>query len=272
MRSMWKGHLNIGFVPMPIKLGGAVGDNDLPIHQYRKSDASAIGYRKYAKADGEEVTNDEIVKGYEVPDGRVVLLNDDDFDEAYGDVSRSAETIMFTSADRIPRVAAAKSYMVAPDKGGEKMYALLAASLNKTGKVMVIKLAMRQREILAVVYPVGPHLMVEGLEWAANVRKFDFAAPEDTASDAEHQQVEALIDVMADDFDHGAYADESQAKLAALVQKRIEGGEAVGPQTRPHAQEAGESFPDLMAAVQASIEARRPVPAPRKPRAKKVAA
>ena len=81
MRSTWKGHIQMALISIPVKLGGAVGKNDLDLHMYRKSDGSRIQFKKVAATDGTEVTMGEIVKGYETGDGSAVLFDDAELDD-----------------------------------------------------------------------------------------------------------------------------------------------------------------------------------------------
>src|SRR5580693_564308 len=119
VRSMWNGTISFGMMVIPVKLGTAVSDEDLPLHQVRESDGSRIGYRRYAKADGADVEYADVAKGYQAPDGRTVILTDADFTAAYGTKNREAKITSFTSASALPRTAHRQSYLVQPDKGGE---------------------------------------------------------------------------------------------------------------------------------------------------------
>lgn len=264
MRSMWKGSFGISLLNIPVKLGAAVGDGDLKLHQHRRSDGSRIKYIRTAEVDGAEVPYSEIVKGAEAPDGSVVLLEDDDLEKAFGEKSRNASILMFTDPVSIPRVAAGKAYVVQPDIGGEKTYKLLAESLQRTGKVAIVTIALRQRERMALVYAEDGYLYMESLEWVDDVRTPDFAVPDATVTDAEAAMADQLIESMTGEFDYSAYHDESKVRLAELVAAKVETGQAIAGAGTP---KASTSAPDVSAALEASIKAlkaAKEVPAPRK--------
>jgi DNA end-binding protein Ku len=263
IRSMWKGSFGISLLNVPVKLGAAVSDNDLKLHQHRKSDGSRIKYVRVAEADGQEVPYSDIVKGAEAVDGSVVLLTDDDLNEAFGEKSRNAKILMFTDPQSIPRVAAGKAYVVQPDTGGEKTYALLAGSLQRTGKVAVVTIALRQRERLALIYSDGGYLYMETLEWSDDVRTPDFTAPDVEITAAEADMADHLVAAMSGDFDYSAHHDESKQRLAELVAKKAETGQAISSATP----DTHSPAPDIASALEASLSAlksaQESVPEPR---------
>src|SRR6201986_5149394 len=79
MRSIWKGTVSFGLVSIGVKLFSATEEKDVSFHQVRRSDGSRIRYKRVAEADGEEVAYADIAKGYQLPDGEVVVLTDEDF-------------------------------------------------------------------------------------------------------------------------------------------------------------------------------------------------
>jgi DNA end-binding protein Ku len=259
---------------LPVRLSTVVSDESTELHQVRKSDGSRISYRRFAAADGEEVPYSQIAKGYELPDGRTVVLTDEDFEKAYGGKNRNAKILQFVAEDALPRTAAGTSYYVQPGAGGEKAYALLARTMADTGTAAVVSVALRQRETLALLYTNGDgYLILERLNWAADVKKPDFAAPDATLPGTELDLAEKLVTQMSGPFDWGAARDESAERLEKVVQEKIETGQVAGtPASRPE----GSPTPaqDLMAVLQASVAESKKNTAPaRKPRmARKAAA
>lgn len=264
MRAMWSGSFGISLLTIPVKLGAAVSDGDLKLHQHRRSDGSRIKYLRVAEADGAEVPYSEIVKGAETADGSVVLLEDKDLEQAFGEKSRNAKILMFTDPANIPRIAAGKAYVVQPDIGGEKTYALLAGALARTNKVAVVQIALRQRERLGLIYADEGYLYMESLEWVDDVRKPDFEAPDTEVTDAEAAMADQLVEQMSSNFDFSAYHDESKLRLAELVAAKAEVGQVFsGPTTGTNSMH----IPDVTAALSASISAmkaaKETVPEPR---------
>lgn len=273
-RTMWNGRVSgFGMIVIPIKLSNAVGDEGIKFRQVRKQDGSRIKYTRRALADGREVPYADIVKGYELANGEIVVLSDEDFEAAYGEKSRNAKLLAFTTPDSVPRTAAGPSYYVQPGEGSDQAYALLAEVLKRTGKVAVVSIAIGTRESLGVLYTPGDgYLVLEKLHWAADVRKPGFEAPAAPDAKSMLDLAEALVTEMTGTFNWEAFKDESEIRLNEMVQAKIGRGEAVGTPAPPSSNPAP---PDLAQALKASVEAAKaarkaaavPAPRTRRPRA-----
>ena len=274
MRSMWTGTVGFGPVVLPVRLGTAVSEDKSPLHQVRRSDGSRIRYKRIAEADGADVEFTDVVKGYEMPNGQIVKLEKTDFATAYGDKTHNARIVAFTTRDGIPRTASEKSYLVEPGKGGEVAYELLSEVLRRTGKVAVVSVAISDREALALLYTAGDgYLLLERLNWAAEVKAPDFAAPKTGITEEQIALAETLVGQMTKEFDWSAQADSSRAALEAVVAGKIENGEAVGVPSAATSVTAPANLTDILrASVAAAKAAKAPVPAARKPRTRKTAA
>jgi DNA end-binding protein Ku len=275
---MWDGTLGLGAaVVLPVKLSTVVSDDSAELHRYRKSDGSRIRMKRVAEADGASVEYADTQPGYELPDGTVVLLSEDDLRQAFGEKTRAAKILQFTAPDQLPRTAAGTSYYVQPGTNGDQPYALLAEVMKRTGKVAVVSLAIRKREVLAMLYTTGDgYLILERLNWAADVKKPDFAAPNVKLTAAELDLGENLVTQLSGPFNWAAHTDTSEERLAEVIQAKAETGQVLGvPAARP--ENAVTSGADLMAALTASVEqakaANAPAPARTRPsRAKAKAA
>jgi DNA end-binding protein Ku len=254
LRSIWSGAISLSLLNVPVKLGSATQDNHLGLRMVRKSDGSRIKFTRVSETDGKEVPWHEIVKGYDAPDGSLVLLEKKDFQEAYGEKNRVAKLIMFADAADVPPMAARSAYWVQADKGGEKTYALLASALQATGKVAILAFAMREREAMAVLRPVDGYLSLEALEWDADLLRPDFAAPANTATAAEQELALTLIETMSGKYDHAAQTDSSAEAVMAVIQGKIERGEV---RPAPAAPNAATGPADLMAVLQAAVAAKK---------------
>ncbi|MGH8940532.1 MAG: Ku protein, partial [Actinomycetes bacterium] len=78
MQSIWKGAISFGLVSIPVRLFGATEEKDIAFRQVHAADGGRIRYRRICEADGQEVAYADIAKGYELPDGDMVVLTDKD--------------------------------------------------------------------------------------------------------------------------------------------------------------------------------------------------
>src|SRR5262249_5756071 len=135
-----------------------------------KRDLSPVGYKRISKRTGREVKWSDVVKGYEYEKDRYVVLSDEDFKQANMKATQTIDIQAFVPGEEIPTQFYDTPYYLAPDKRGEKVFALLRETLRETGRVAVAQVVIRTTQHLAVVYPLGRALMLHTLRYAAELR------------------------------------------------------------------------------------------------------
>ena len=262
MRSIWSGSINVSVINIPMSLGSTTQKGGLELKMVRKTDGSPIRFTRVAEADGKEVDWDEIGKGYYAADGSLAVLTDQEVKDAYGEKNRVATLVKFTDPSNVPPMSVKSAYWVQPKPEGTKTYALLAEALHKTGKIAILKFAMRDRVNVAVLRAYDGYLALEALEWDADLVRPDFAAPAQTASDTEMELALTLIDTMTSKYDHAAETDTSREQVMAVIDSKIKAGDVIAPPERPG--NTGAAL-DLTAQLMASVEAQKPKEGETKP-------
>ena len=254
MRSIWKGSISFGLVTIPVKLYSATEEKDVSFHQVRRSDGSRIKYKRVAAADGEEVAYGEIAKGYELSSGETVVLTDDDFKDLPLTTSRAIDVLQFVPLEQVDPIYFAKSYYIEPDKAGTKLYVLLRDALEQSGKVAVVKVALRNRESLATLRVRDNVFVLETMLWPDEVRTPDFGFLEEDVEvrSQELAMAGSLIETLAGDFDPTQYKDSYREALQSVIDAKVAGREVVSTQEE---QPTTGTVVDLMAALRASVEA-----------------
>lgn len=263
MRAMWTGQLSWGMVVIPCKLGKAASEDAVTLHQVHKADGGRIRYARRCETCGEELEAGEIGKGAELATGETVMLGDDDLASLPLPTLKTIDVEYFCQASEIEPVAWQSSYYLWPNgAGGGRAYRLLHDALAETGKVAVCRIAMRQRESLAIVAPRDGVLLLITLYWPAEVRQPDFlpeleAAP--VPAEAERTMAATLIEVATRAFS----PDEHHDRYSEAVRALVDGRRGVQPAR------SSSGGADLAAALKASIDAAKPIRkrAPRKPKA-----
>ncbi len=254
MRSIWKGTISFGLVTIPVKLYAATEQRDITFRQVHRADGGQIKFRRVCSACGEEVPYADVAKGYPLPTGETVVLTDDDLASLPLVTGRTIEVLQFTLADQIDPILFAKSYYLEPEAVGVRPYVLLRTALERSGRVAVVKIALRQRESLATLRVRDGVFVLETMLWPDEVRAADFPfLEEDIGVRAQELKMAvSLIDTMTGDFEPSQYRDEYREALEQLIETKISGQEAVRPPEAP-----GEAAPaeDLIAALRASVEA-----------------
>src|SRR4051794_37634650 len=254
MRSIWKGAISFGLVTIPVKLYSATEEKDVSFHQVHREDGGRIRYKRVCQIDGEEVPYSDIAKGYELSSGEVVVLTDEDFADLPLTTSRTIDVLEFVPLEQVDPIYFAKSYYLEPDAAGAKPYVLLRQALEQSGRVALVKVALRQRESLATLRVRDVVFVLEMMLWPDEVREAEFGFLDDDIDvrQQELQMAQSLIDTLSGDFHPEQYSDNYREALQALIEAKVEGREVVQPE-----QPAGDTgtVVDLMAALRASGEA-----------------
>ena len=250
-QSIWKGSISFGLVSIPVRLFSATEEKDISFRQVHRDDGGRIRYKRVCSVDGEEVPYSDIAKGYELPDGEMVVLDDDDFANLPITSSRAVEVLSFVPADQIDAVQMGKPYYCDPTGADAKPYVLLRDSLEGAGKVAIVKVALRQRERLAMLRSREGVLVLQTLLWPDEVRepKFDFLDEDVTVRPQELQMAESYIAALSGDFEPEQYTDNYREALEEVIEAKVAGREVKAPVEAPR---SGQVV-DLMEALRRSV-------------------
>jgi len=243
MRAIWKGAVSFGLVNVPVRLYSATENHDVQFRQVHREDGGRIRYQRICGIDGEQVSYDDIAKGYETEDGQMVVLTDEDLADLPTRSSREIAVDKFVPADQIDPMLLDKSYYLEPDKTAAKPYALLRDALKAADRMAVVTV-LRVRDDVIVM---------QTMLWPDEIRSPQFASlGEDTeARPAELAMANMLVESLAGDYVPDDYEDDYQAAVESLVKSKLEGGEV---REVPAPQETGGEVVDLLAALQRSVE------------------
>ncbi len=256
MRSIWKGSISFGLVSIAVKVYSATEEKDIAFHQVHREDGGRIKYKRICSIDGEEVSYNDIAKGYELPDGDMVVLTDDDLAELPLTSSREIDVLQFVPLEQVDPIYFNKSYYLEPDPRAAKAYVLLRDTLEKSGRVAVVKVALRRREALATLRVRAGVITLETMLWPDEIRnpEFGFLDEDVDVRPAEIAMANGLVESLSGDFNPAEYTDQYRAALESVVEAKIEGRDLV-PAPDTTESEASGTVVDLVAALQASIAA-----------------
>jgi DNA end-binding protein Ku len=257
VRAIWKGAVSFGLVNVPVRLFAATQEHDIRFHQVHREDGGRIRMKRTCSVDGEEVPYDQIAKGYESPDGRLVVLDDEDFASLPLRTGREIEVVEFVPVEQVDPIMYGRTYYLEPEARAAKPYVLLREALEATQRLAVVKVAMRQRESLAVLRVRDRVIVLQTLLWPDEVRVADFDILDQDVElrPQELTMAQSLIESLASDFEPDAFEDEYATALSELVDAKLEGAPPI-----PAAEvEAGASTEvvDLLTALQRSVEKAR---------------
>ena len=253
---MWSGSISFGLVNIPVKLYAAVSRRSVRFNQIDRNTGARIKYKKVSADSGDEVTSDDIVKGYELPSGDYVTVSDDELAQLDPKASRTIDIEEFVDLADIDPVFYDSAYLLAPDKATAKPYALLARAMEQSGKVGIARVVMRTKQYLCAVRPQDGKLVMSTMVYADEINDPaqipELAQLDDVeVSDKELVMAEQLIASLSETFEPDKYTDTYRAKVLEVIERKAAGEEDVV--TTPEPQE--EKVVDLMAALEASVAA-----------------
>jgi DNA end-binding protein Ku len=255
-RSIWSGAISFGLVNVPIKLYSAVSRKTVRFNQLNKETGHRIQQKRVDPETGEELSYDQIVKGYELTKDRYVVITPEELDALDPERTRTIDIEDFVDLDEIDPVYYDHPYYLVPDKGATKAYGLLLGAMEQAGKVAIARVVIRSKEQLVAIRPSGDVLMMETMLFHDEVVPPDEIeelpeSKELKASDRELQMAQQLIDSLSSEFEPERYRDEYREKVLELIERKASGEEiAVQPEAPQPAK-----VPDLMAALEASLAA-----------------
>jgi len=247
--------LTFGLVSFPVQAVNALNrqHSDIHFHQLRASCHRRIHYQKVCPVHG-EVSNDEIVSGYEHPKGKYIEIEPEELDAIRTKEERALKIDAFVSPTTIdPIYFDGRMYYLIPDGGAaEEPYATIVAAMDRAECWGVGQIVFSGKDQIVAVRPVEGRLHMAMLNYDEEIR-----APHDVMSRAKSplagktvRLAQPLIKAWyTDDFDFSAYEDHYRERLQRLIAAKKQGHEIVAPEE----EEEEPAVVNLMEALKRSV-------------------
>lgn len=256
-RAIWTGSLSFGLVNIPVKLYNAVSPKDIRFHLLHDSDNVRIQQKRVCPADGQEVSTDHLVKGFEIAPDQYVRITPEELENLDPEVTHSIDIHDFVNLDQIDPIYYEHTYYLAPAQGAENAYRLLLTAMSNSRRVAIARVVLRTKQYLAAVRPRGNALVLSTMLFADEVvpeqALTELPRDRDSSSidDRQLAMAQQLIDALSTDFMPDKYHDEYRARVLALIQRKAEGEPIV---QQPVRKEPAKVI-NLMEALEASLAA-----------------
>ena len=227
---IWRGAISFGLVHIPVRLYPAISHQRVSFGLLDKRSMDPIGYNKVNKRTGKEVDKSNIVRGFEYEKDQYVVLSDEEIKAANPESTQTIDIVTFVDAPEISFLYLDTPYFLAPDRGGDKVYALLRDALKKSGRIGIANVVLHSKQHLASLIPVGAGLALNTLRWADEVRDIEplklpsQSASKNGISDRELKMATQLIDDMTEPWDPKRYHDTFNDDILKLVQRKVKLG------------------------------------------------
>jgi len=254
----WKGSITFGLVTVPVALYAATERHSgATLHQVHREDGGRIRMKRVCELDGEEVDYADVAKAFESPDGREVVLEEEDLAELPVPSKKVIDVLAFVDAERIDPIRFTTPYYVGLPAGTPaKPYQLLRDALRESGQVAVTKVTLQSRESLAVLRVQGDLLVLQTMRWPDEIRDASGIAPggADQVRPQELRMARSLMDTLSEGFELDELHDDYAQAMEEVIAAKLEGAEP--PRAAEKAPRGGKVI-DLMEALRSSVEAAR---------------
>jgi DNA end-binding protein Ku len=174
------------------------------------------------------VERDDLVRGFELSKGNYVQITEQELESVEAEANNGIEFREFVPAETIDPVYFESSYYLAPSKGAEKPYRLLAETLEKTCRVAIAQTVFHEKESLVAVRSRQNGLVMHFMYFADEVREFG-QIPKGADAKVPKREIDLardLIDKMsAAEFEPEKYHDEYRERFLAMVEQKTKGKE-----------------------------------------------
>lgn len=264
-RVIWKGSISFGLVHIPVALYPATTSDRIDFDWLDKRTMAPIGYKKINKETGKEVDKKFIVRGIQYEPERYVVLSDEEIRGANPKATQSVDILCFADLKEVSFLYLETPYFLAPDKKGEKVYALLREALKKTGKIGIALVVMHTKQHLAALIPSGNALVLNTLRWSSELRDVkDIELPADGVKSTGIREKELdmavqLIGDMNERLDLSQYRDTFRDDIMAMVKRKVKAGKTELVETSEAAPEeaAPSNVIDLTELLKRSLNGKR---------------
>ena len=223
-RSIWKGSISFGLINIPVKLFPAVQESSLDLDMLDSKDHSNIKFKRINENTGKEIAYENIVKGYKIDSG-YVILEDEDFEAADAVKTKTIEIINFVNEKEIDSIYYEQPYYLEPEVPAMKAYALLRDALQSSGKVGVTTFVLRNKEGLAILKPYKNVIVLNRIRFSHEIREPSELKlpPFSKTKTKEMDMADKLVDQLTEKFNIENYKDTYTAKLLKIIKEKSKG-------------------------------------------------
>ncbi len=224
MRSIWTGSISFGLSNIPVKLFSAVQESALDLDMLDSKDHANIKFKRVNENTGKVIEYKDIVKGYKLEDG-YVILEAEDFEAADAVKTKLIEILNFVSEEEIDTLYYEKPYYLEPQKTAMKAYALLRDALASTGKVGVTTFVLRNKEGLAILKPYKNVIVLNRIRFSQEIKETSDLnlPPVSKTKTKESDMANKLVEQLTEEFNIAKYKDTYTAKLLKRIKEKAKG-------------------------------------------------
>jgi DNA end-binding protein Ku len=252
-RANWKGFLRLSLVTCPVALYPATSESEkISFNQLNRKTGHRIKYLKVDADTGEEVANEDIVKGYPLDKETFIEVSKEELEEVALESTRTIDIDEFVDREQIDPRYLIRPYYLRPDgKVGHDAFAVIRETIREMDKVAIGRVVLTNREHIIALEPLDKGLVGTLLRYPYEVRSEDEYFDEiqdvkitkDMLDLAKH-----IVNQRSGRFEPAKFEDHYETALVELINRK-RAGKPITPKSRP----AAGNVVDLMDALRRSV-------------------
>ena len=220
MNASYKTAIKFKDLYIPVKMLKVSHDSSIELNQLCKDSKERVRYRKYCPSCDNEITNDDIVKGYCYAEGKYVILEQSDIDSVTTDQDRTLTIEYFCKPREISDLLIDKSYYLIPEMDAEKDYQLLKRAMTANRVVGIAEIVLGTKQELVALFANKDCIIATILFYENEVNELPVMFKHKVDKD----RLDVLKSDIADctkEFDWESHYDKYQLKLIQLILNKI---------------------------------------------------
>jgi DNA end-binding protein Ku len=224
--TIWKGYIHFGDTDVPVKLHSAVREERIQFHLLHRRDNVRLRQQMICAYEKQPVPTEEQSKGFEVEEGKYIIVDPEEFEQTTPESSRMIEVHEFVKTAQIDPIFLDRVYYLEPDITNiqGKGYSALVKALQELEGEGICTWTMRKRSYLGALQASGKMLRLNTLRYADEVVPVASLGLQDVPlSEKELEIGSDLIDKLTAPFEPRKFENEHQKKLQEMIEKKARG-------------------------------------------------
>lgn len=249
--STWKGFITFGLISVPIRLFAAARYSHISFHEVHRKCGNRVRQQLFCPFDEEVVPRDEIVMGYEMEDGKMIVVDPSELKALAPASSTEMEILQFVKLAEVDPIYFETSYFSVPEEAGRRAYALILNTMQQMKIAAIAKVTMHQRDRTVIIRPYDSGLAIHTIYYPNEIHEVPGYGKETMKSQnrQELSLAEQFAKSLVKPFHPEQFHDEYQARVRELIESKSKGRALPKP-------ERGKKLApviDLMSALKASL-------------------
>jgi DNA end-binding protein Ku len=228
--TIWKGIIHFKDTDVAVKLHSAVREERIGFHLLHRPDQARLRQQMFCALEKRLVPAEEQSRGFEVEEGKYLIVDPEELEQAVPEGSRMIEVREFVKKEQIAPVFLDRVYSLEPDGTNiqSRGYGALVRALSETDAVGICAWTMRKRSYLGALQAWGKILRLNTLRYADEVVSAASLRGEDVPlSEREIKIGSELIEKLTAPFEPEKFENEHQKKLQEMIEKKARGKNVV---------------------------------------------